>query len=64
MIGKYLTIKDICELLKVSRATVNRWIQSRKLRSKKIGRLVRVSSQDLGAFIDGRSHRKPRLGTQ
>ena len=55
---KYLTIKEICDLLKVSRSTVNRWILSRKLQSKKIGRLVRVSGQDLGAFVEARPSRK------
>ncbi len=60
MDAKYLTIKDICELLQVSRATVNRWIQSRKLRSKKIGRLVRVKEMDLVRFADGWPHRAAR----
>ena len=58
---KYLTINDICDIVQVSRSTVNRWIRGGKLRSKKIGRLVRVSSQDLGAFIEGRT---PKLRTQ
>ena len=60
MNDKFLTIKEICSLLKVSRGTVNRWILSQKLQSKKIGRLVRVTSQALGMFIEGRPHRKPK----
>jgi len=64
MEAKYLAIKDICNMVQVSRSTVNRWIKSGKLRSKKIGRLVRVSSQDLGAFIEGRPHGNLRLRIQ
>jgi len=52
MSDKFLTINEICDLLKVSRGTVNRWISSRKLQSKKIGRLVRVLNQDLALFVE------------
>ncbi len=64
MDDRFLTIRDICDLLKVSRATVSRWILSRRLPSNKIGRLVRVSSRDLGVFVEGRPQRKPKLRTQ
>jgi len=65
MADKYLKIQEVCELLKVSRSTVNRWISSRKLQSKKIGRLVRVSGQDLAVFVEVQAYhagRKTRKG--
>jgi len=58
MADNFLTIKEICDLLKVSRGTVSRWILRRQLRSHKIGRLVRIKSQDLGHFVEARPFKK------
>ena len=62
----YLTINEICGLLKVSRSTVNRWIRRGRLQSKKIGRLVRVTSRALAGFVEARPYhvrRKARKGS-
>lgn len=62
MTDKFLTINEICGLLKVSRGTVCRWIKCRQLRSHKIGRLIRITSQDLDRFVEGRPFKKKRGG--
>jgi len=54
----FLTIKEICRLLKASRGTIVRWISAGQLRGFKIGRGIRVKSQDLGRFIESRPYRK------
>jgi excisionase family DNA binding protein len=49
----FLTIKDICLLLKVERSTVIRWIYSAKLLAFKpgSGRLWRIRRSDFQRFI-------------
>jgi excisionase family DNA binding protein len=62
MTDNYLTIKEICGLLKVSRGTVIRWISSGRLKGFKIGRGIRVKSQDFGRFFEARPFKKKRGG--
>ena len=50
-IGKFYTIQDIAELLGISLRTVHRWTTSRRLPAYKIGGLLRVSEDDLRAFL-------------
>jgi excisionase family DNA binding protein len=47
---QYLTIKQVCERLQVSRMTVHRWIK-RGLPVYKQGRIVRVRVEDLERFL-------------
>jgi excisionase family DNA binding protein len=49
-----LKVEEVMEVLKISRTTAYALIKSGALKSRRIGRLVRVSSQDLGRFIAGR----------
>ena len=51
----YLTVAEICGLLKVERCSVIRWIRSGKLRGFKLagGRLWRVSRSDFQRFLKG-----------
>jgi len=51
----YLTVAEICGLLKVERCSVIRWIRSGKLRGFKLagGRLWRVSRSDFQTFVKG-----------
>ena len=44
-----MTIKEVCEALKVSDSTVRRAIKAEKLKSFKTGRIVRIEKQ---AVID------------
>src|SRR5947207_252764 len=47
---KYLTIKDVAKALDISERSVNRYIESKKLKATKIG-AWRVMKKDLEDFI-------------
>jgi excisionase family DNA binding protein len=57
--GKFLTVKTVCEILGVSRGTVIAWIRDGRLRAVKLGggRLWRVRERDLRKFVEGRPAR-------
>lgn len=46
-IETYLTIKEACEILKISRATFNRWMKESKIPFSKVGRIVRIKKSDI-----------------
>jgi len=50
---KFLTVKDVCDLLKVTRGTVIRWIRTGELRAFKLGsgRSWRIRKIDFQKFI-------------
>ena len=43
----YLTTKEVSTILKVSRATLNRWRKSKKIKAKKIHGTVRYKLSDI-----------------
>lgn len=43
----YLTTKEAGQILKVSRATLNRWRKEKKIKAKKIGSIVRYKLSDI-----------------
>lgn len=47
-----LTVREVCALLRVCKATVHKWIRTGELRSLKIGRSRRVRQTDLERFIE------------
>jgi len=47
-----LTVDEIAEYLRVSRATICRWCGTGKLPAFKIGKSWRVQKKDLERFID------------
>ena len=51
----FLTVKEICGILKVKRGTVIRWIRAGWLRAFKVGggRLWRIRERDLREFVKG-----------
>lgn len=58
---RWLTIRDIEELLQFDERTVRRWIKSGDLAAYKLGRQWRISTQDLETFLQthrqgGRTH--------
>jgi excisionase family DNA binding protein len=57
---EFLTRDDVARLLKVSRATVYRLVESRRLPFYKIGNRLRFDKQDVLAFL--RHHRIDALG--
>ena len=48
---RQLTIPDIAQRLQVSTKTVRRWIDAGALPVHRLGRLLRVSEQDLAVFL-------------
>ena len=48
---KLLTIKEVAEILRVSERSVNRYIESGKLKASKIGQW-RISKKDLEEFLN------------
>ena len=46
------TVKEVADLLKVSKMTVSRYIQSGKLKSCKLGRMHRITDTDLRKFLE------------
>jgi excisionase family DNA binding protein len=53
-IPRLLAVIDIADLLGVSIKTVRRWIDRGDLRAHHLGRRVRVSEEDLNAFLNQR----------
>lgn len=56
---KLLTIEEVAELLRVSTRSVNRYIESGKLKASKIG-VWRIKESDLNAFLEDTSNIKPK----
>jgi excisionase family DNA binding protein len=52
-----LTVEQIAERCAVSTRTTRRWIDAGALRAHRLGHLVRVSEEDLAAFLA--AHRAP-----
>jgi excisionase family DNA binding protein len=54
---EFLTIREICQMLKVSRQTVYRWFEA-GLSYYKFEKAVRVKKEDLEEFISKRKRGK------
>lgn len=54
----YLKVKEVMGILRVSQLTVYRLISAGKLKSFKVGRLVRIREIDLKNFIEGKPSKK------
>jgi excisionase family DNA binding protein len=52
MSNEFVTVGEISERLRISRAFVYRFIATGNLPSIRLGRSVRVAQQDLDAFIE------------
>jgi len=57
---EFLTINEVCEKLKVTRAALWAWMSSGKLKAYRAGRSVRVREEDLLAFMQEWKPRKKR----
>jgi excisionase family DNA binding protein len=51
----FMTIQDVAELLKVSKATVRTWIKNEELRAVKLEREFRIARIDLERFVEARA---------
>jgi len=52
-----LTVEQVAQRCSVSTRTTRRWIEAGALRAYRLGSLVRVSEEDLAAFLA--AHREP-----
>lgn len=59
---RYQTVREVAELLKVSEATVRRWIRDGELRAIDIGKGWRIGADDLGAFLEEHATRPAGAG--
>ena len=50
---EYLTIKETCELLRVSRQTLYNWIQKDKIRYLKIDKEIRIPKEQFKEMEGG-----------
>ena len=48
---RLLMVNEVAELLQVSSKTVRRWIERQELRTHRLGRQLRVTEEDLAAFL-------------
>ncbi len=51
MTQRFFTIAEVAQLVGVSRRTVRRWIERKKLIAHHIGTVVRIAESDLNAFL-------------
>lgn len=54
---RFMTVREVAELLQVGEATVRQWIHQRALRAYDLGREWRVSPDDLEAFLARHANR-------
>src|SRR5829696_4746607 len=55
--GPLLTVEQVAQRCSVSSRTTRRWIEAGVLRAHRLGALVRISEEDLAAFLA--AHREP-----
>lgn len=51
----FMTIQDVADLLRVSKATVRTWIRNEELRAVKLEREFRIAKVDLKRFVEARA---------
>lgn len=49
---KVYTVKEVADLLKVSKMSVSRYIKAGKLKSRKLGSMHRITDTDLRKFLE------------
>ena len=48
---RFHTLKQLAEILQVNERTIRRWIDQEVLKAHKIGGILRISDEDLRAFL-------------
>ncbi len=51
---EFYDIKEICEILKVTRLSVYRWIKAKKLPAYKVGKTFLIKKEDFKEFLNKR----------
>lgn len=52
MNSKLLTIEEVCQLLRVSRSTINRWMDDKYISFVKVGKHVRFRENYIDEWIE------------
>jgi len=60
---QFYTIAEIKDLLKVSDATIRRYIRAGKLESRRIGNQHRITEASVNKFLDGQDKLKENTST-
>lgn len=50
----FYTIDEVCDILRVSRMTIYRYIKAKKLLAYKLGKEMRVAKTDFQLFLNAR----------
>jgi excisionase family DNA binding protein len=45
------TVKEVCDIFKISHDTVYRWIKSGKIRTMHLGRMVRIPKSEIDSMM-------------
>jgi excisionase family DNA binding protein len=51
---RLLTVDDVAQKLRVSKAAVYRWVEDGRLHARKAGALLRFRAADVETFLEGR----------
>ena len=55
----YLTVKQVCELLHISRLTLYRWVKQDKVKATKVGQKLLIEQSDIQKLLEqGRTYEK------
>lgn len=57
-----LTVQDFASALQVTKACVRRWISERKITTVKIGRLVRIPTEEIDRLVS--KGKRPAAGSK
>ncbi len=49
---EWLTVKEFAEALGITEAAVRRWLLERRISSTRIGKLVRISANEIKRLVD------------
>lgn len=52
MSGKLLTKEQVCEMLSISRPTIDRWMADKAITFIKVGKCVRFRKEDIESWLD------------
>lgn len=52
MESKFMTVKEVAELLQLNKMTIYRYIQAGKLTAYKVGKDLRIKKEDFDKFLE------------
>lgn len=52
MESKFMTVKEVAELLQLNRMTIYRYIRAGKLTAYKVGKDLRIKKEDFDKFLE------------